>query len=240
MGTTRGLVTVIQPRSHDISSCNIAVALNRKKTGPSNPCPLHRKTMSSMPCYNGSVAVPEKGVGVLPPRATAILHRTPWQPPVAVGGQGIYITLEDGREVIDAAGGAAVACIGNGHPVVREAIKEQVDKLACEWPISISEHGFTGSAMPSDVYNMQLSNEPAEELARILINSGKGAFELCGFFAGGACVLPMNSYQGTQLRSIFVQVPRQWRAPSSLPVRSASVRNIGCHLTISIFCSVLA
>ncbi|KAH9988394.1 pyridoxal phosphate-dependent transferase [Russula vinacea] len=129
--------------------------------------------MSSMPCYNGSVAVPEKGVGVLPPRATAILHRTPWQPPVAVGGQGIYITLEDGREVIDAAGGAAVACIGNGHPVVREAIKEQVDKLAC-------------SAMPSDVYNMQLSNEPAEELARILINSGKGAFELCGFFAGGS------------------------------------------------------
>ena len=33
---------------------------------------------------------------------------------------------------------------------------------------------------------MQLSNEPAEELARILVDSGKGAFELCGFFAGGA------------------------------------------------------
>lgn len=84
-----------------------------------------------MPCHNRSVCVPEKGV--LPPRATAILHRTPWQPPVAVSGQGIYITLEDGREVIDAAGGAAVTCIGNGHPVVREAIKEQLDKLACEW-----------------------------------------------------------------------------------------------------------
>lgn len=48
---------------------------------------------------------------------------------------------------------------------------------------------FTGSAALPDVYNMQFSNEPAEELARILINSGKGAFELCGFFAGGACVL---------------------------------------------------
>jgi adenosylmethionine-8-amino-7-oxononanoate aminotransferase len=83
--------------------------------------------------------VPEKGVGV---RATAILHRTPWQPPVAVGGQGIYITLEDGREVIDAAGGAAVACIGNGHPVVREAIKEQVDKLACEWPSQFQSMGL--------------------------------------------------------------------------------------------------
>jgi hypothetical protein len=85
--------------------------------------------------------------------------------------------------------------------------------------ISISEYGFTGSAVLPDVYNMQLSNEPAEELARILINSGKGAFELCGFFAGGACVLPINSLP---LTSILVQVPRQWRAPSSLHVRSAS------------------
>jgi adenosylmethionine-8-amino-7-oxononanoate aminotransferase len=76
--------------------------------------------------------VPEKKVPP-PQQATAILHRTPWQPPVAVSGQGIYITLEDGREVIDAVGGAAVACIGNGHPVVREAVKEQVDKLACGW-----------------------------------------------------------------------------------------------------------
>jgi E3 ubiquitin-protein ligase TRIP12 len=116
-----------------------------------------------------------------------ILHRTPWQPPVAVSGQGIYITLEDGREVIDAVGGAAVACIGNGHPVVREAIKEQVDKLACEYPSYCAMGlGLTDSPTTLDVYNMQLSNEPAEELARLLIDSGKGAFELCGFFAGGA------------------------------------------------------
>lgn len=122
--------------------------------------------MPSTHCRNDSAINPKKGVQV-PLRPTSILHRTPWQPPVAISGQGIYITLEDGREVIDAVGGAAVACIGNGHPVVREAIKEQVDKLAY-------------------VYNMQLSNEPAEELARILIDSGKGAFELCGFFAGGS------------------------------------------------------
>jgi hypothetical protein len=50
--------------------------------------------------------------------------------------------------------------------------------------------GFKSSMTHLDVYNMQLSNEPAEELARILIDSGKGAFELCGLFAGGACVLP--------------------------------------------------
>jgi E3 ubiquitin-protein ligase TRIP12 len=86
--------------------------------------------MSPTPYFNGSLAALKRAVPS--PRATAILHRTPWQPPVAVSGRGIYVTLKDGREVIDAVGGAAVACIGNGHPVVRRAIKEQVDKLACE------------------------------------------------------------------------------------------------------------
>ncbi|KAH9000071.1 hypothetical protein EDB92DRAFT_2051252 [Lactarius akahatsu] len=101
------------------------------------------------------------------PRPATILHRTPWHPPVAVSGQGIYITLEDGREVIDAAGGAAVTCLGNGHPVVLAALKEQVDKLAF-------------------VFNEQFLNEPAVELSRILVESGKGAFELCSFLAGGS------------------------------------------------------
>jgi len=32
---------------------------------------------------------------------------------------------------------------------------------------------------------MLLSNQPAEELARILIDGSNGAFELCGFVSGG-------------------------------------------------------
>jgi len=64
-------------------------------------------------------------------RPTHILHRTPWRPPVAVAAQGSYITLEDGRVLLDSVGGAAVACIGNGHPKVLNAIKEQVDEVAC-------------------------------------------------------------------------------------------------------------
>ena len=75
-----------------------------------------------------------KGIaGLSDKKESAILLLTPGQPPVAVSGNGIYITLEDGREVIDAVGGGmAVTCIGNGHPAVREAVKEQIDKLACE------------------------------------------------------------------------------------------------------------
>lgn len=32
---------------------------------------------------------------------------------------------------------------------------------------------------------MQLSNEPAEELAQFLIDESNGAFSLCGFVCGG-------------------------------------------------------
>lgn len=52
-------------------------------------------------------------------------------PPIATSAQGIYVNLEDGSQIIDAVGGAAVACIGNGHPAVIQAIKDQVDKVAC-------------------------------------------------------------------------------------------------------------
>jgi len=42
------------------------------------------------------------------------------------------------------------------------------------------------------VYNMQLSNEPAEELAKVLVDSGgkdsagRNNFDLCGIVAGGS------------------------------------------------------
>lgn len=66
-----------------------------------------------------------------PLKPTSILHRTPWKPPVAVSAEGSYITLENGQVLLDSVGGAAVACIGNGHPEVVKAIKDQVDKVSC-------------------------------------------------------------------------------------------------------------
>ena len=65
------------------------------------------------------------------PQSTSILFRTPWKPPVAVNSEGIYYDLEDGRKIIDGVGGAAVACVGNGHPKVVQAMKDQLDKVAC-------------------------------------------------------------------------------------------------------------
>ena len=61
---------------------------------------------------------------------THILHRqiTP-RLPVAVRGEGLFIYDSEGRAYIDASGGAAVSCLGHGHPDIVRAIREQLDVL---------------------------------------------------------------------------------------------------------------
>ncbi|KAK8011270.1 PLP-dependent transferase [Apiospora arundinis] len=45
-------------------------------------------------------------------------------------GRGVSLELDNGLSVIDASGGAAVACIGHGDQRVRDAIVAQLDKVA--------------------------------------------------------------------------------------------------------------
>ena len=49
--------------------------------------------------------------------------------PVAVSGSRIEIVDADGRRYLDASGGAAVSCLGHGHPDVLAAMHEQLDAL---------------------------------------------------------------------------------------------------------------
>ena len=42
----------------------------------------------------------------------------------------MFLTDAEGRRYLDACGGAAVSCLGHGHPDVLAAIHEQVDRLA--------------------------------------------------------------------------------------------------------------
>jgi adenosylmethionine-8-amino-7-oxononanoate aminotransferase len=50
--------------------------------------------------------------------------------PTAIGGDGVWITDSAGRRYLDASGGAAVSCLGHGHPDVRAAMHAQIDALA--------------------------------------------------------------------------------------------------------------
>src|SRR5271155_2803363 len=60
-----------------------------------------------------------------------ILHRIAnANMPVAVGGRGVELFDADGKVYLDASGGAAVSCLGHGHPDVIAALHRQLDALA--------------------------------------------------------------------------------------------------------------
>jgi adenosylmethionine-8-amino-7-oxononanoate aminotransferase len=62
---------------------------------------------------------------------TRIVHRSIAHTyPVADRGRGIHVWDATGRQYIDASGGAAVSCLGHGHPDVLAAMHAQLDRLA--------------------------------------------------------------------------------------------------------------
>src|ERR1700677_3425763 len=62
---------------------------------------------------------------------THLLHRSPNAVmPVAVSGSGVEIVDAEGRRYLDASGGAAVSCLGHGHPDVLTAMRRQLAALA--------------------------------------------------------------------------------------------------------------
>jgi adenosylmethionine-8-amino-7-oxononanoate aminotransferase len=50
--------------------------------------------------------------------------------PIAVGGEGCWLVDAQGKRYLDASGGAAVSCLGHGHPEVLAAMHRQIDQLA--------------------------------------------------------------------------------------------------------------
>ena len=96
-----------------------------------------------------------------------VLHRSASPPPLAVRGQGIVLRLADGSEIIDASGGAAVACLGHGNQRVAQAIAAQAGKLA---------YAHTGF----------FSSEPAEALADIVLDGSPGGLTHAYFCSSGS------------------------------------------------------
>ena len=87
--------------------------------------------------------------------------------PVAVSGEGCWVTDSAGRRYLDASGGAAVSSLGHGHPEVIEAIKAQVDRIAY-------------------AHTSFFTSEPAEALAEHLIAHAPAGIEHVYFVSGGS------------------------------------------------------
>jgi adenosylmethionine-8-amino-7-oxononanoate aminotransferase len=85
--------------------------------------------------------------------------------PMAVSAAGVEIVDRDGKRYIDASGGAAVSCLGHGHPRVIDAICRQVEELA------YAHTGFFTSA-PADALADHLIAAAPTGLDKVFYTSG--------------------------------------------------------------------
>ncbi|MEO8175922.1 MAG: aspartate aminotransferase family protein [Sphingomicrobium sp.] len=100
--------------------------------------------------------------------AEHVFHRsTGHPPPVAVRGDGIYLIDQSGRRYLDACGGAAVSCLGHGHPEVVAAMAEQAARL---------EYVHTGF----------FTSEAAEELAAMVAAMSPGSLDRIWYTSSGS------------------------------------------------------
>ncbi|WP_291012570.1 aspartate aminotransferase family protein [Hydrogenophaga sp.] len=104
----------------------------------------------------------------MPQDATHVFHRQLHHDlPVAVSGQGITLTDATGKTYLDASGGAAVSCLGHGHPDVIAAMHAQIDRLAY-------------------AHTSFFTTEVAEELADVLISTAPAGMSHVYFVSGGS------------------------------------------------------
>ena len=99
---------------------------------------------------------------------THVFHRhLHHQPPVAVSAQGMFLRDADGRDYLDASGGAAVSALGHGHPEVIAAMHAQIDQLAY-------------------AHTSFFTTRVAEELADELVRTAPAGMEHVYFVSGGS------------------------------------------------------
>jgi adenosylmethionine-8-amino-7-oxononanoate aminotransferase len=100
--------------------------------------------------------------------ATHVIHRNlRVTPPIAVGGEGVWLIDQAGKRYFDASGGAAVSCLGHGHRDVIDAMHKQIDTLA---------YAHTGF----------FTTDVAERLADHLVSRAPEGFNDVYFVSGGS------------------------------------------------------
>ena len=101
-----------------------------------------------------------------------IIHRSfRITPPLAVGGEGVFLIDAAGKRYLDASGGAAVSCLGHGHADVIAAMHAQIDQLA------YAHTGFFTSAPAEQLADHLAANAPAGLTNVYFVSGGSEAME---------------------------------------------------------------
>lgn len=101
-------------------------------------------------------------------QTSRVLHRSLHvQPRKVVKADGVYLHLDNGQKILDATGGAAVACLGHNNEQVKEAIAAQMNKF-------------------SYVHSLFFSSEVGEDLCKTLVDSTKGQMSKAFIVSSGS------------------------------------------------------
>lgn len=97
-----------------------------------------------------------------------IIHRSLRSTPaVAARAEGAYIFDKQGKQYLDACGGAAVSCLGHAHPDVLAAMHRQIDQLAY-------------------AHTSFFTSDTVEQLAEHLTRTAPGDLNYAYFVSGGS------------------------------------------------------
>lgn len=165
---------------------------------------------------------------------THVIHRSLLSIPLtAVSAKGIQITDQNGKQYIDASGGAAVSCLGHGHPDVLAAMHAQIDKLAYAhtsfFTTDVSEAladqlANTAPAGLDQVYFVSGGSEAVEAALKM----ARQHFVEIGQPARTKFVARRQSYHGNTLGALAVG-GNEWRRKQFAPLLMDVGRVSACY-----------
>ncbi len=156
-------------------------------------------------------------------RETHILHRQlRGQYPLAVSGKGCFIEDAEGKRYLDASGGAAVSCLGHGHPDVIAAMHAQIDKIA------YAHTSFFSTQVAEELADALIADAPAGTSHVYLVSGGSAAMEAAlklarqyyveiGQPQRARFIARRNSYHGNTLGALSVG-GNAWRRAQFAPL----------------------
>ncbi len=165
---------------------------------------------------------------------TKILHRNlRGTLPYAVSARGLRITDREGREYIDACGGAAVSCLGHGHPDVLAAMHAQIDRLA------YAHTSFFTTEVAEELADTLIADAPAGMSHVYLVSGGSEAMEAAlkmarQFFVEtgepqrSVFIGRRQSYHGNTLGALAVG-GNEWRRRQFAPILIDVARVSPCY-----------
>lgn len=166
--------------------------------------------------------------------ATHVFHRQlHTTPPVAVSGSGVWLTDASGKRYLDACGGAAVSCLGHGHPDVRAAMHAQIEQLA------YAHTSFFTTAVAEELADQLIRTAPAGMSHAYFVSGGSEAMEAAmkmarQFFVETGqpqrthFIARRQSYHGNTLGALAVG-GNQWRRAPFAPILIEATHVAPCY-----------